>query len=254
MRRIYFACVMMAMLCCVPALRADSVSAKYDSANAAYRSGDYKNASALYEQVIANSYESADLYFNLGNAYFKQKNIPAAILNYERARRLAPHDDDVLYNLRLCNVRIIDRIDPLPTLFLLDWYRAVINMFSADGWASIAVAAMWLAIVCAAIFLVARSFALRRITSVIAILSVLAVLIAFVGVYQRTHIEQDEQSAIVMTQTASVKSAPDAQSTDLFVLHEGLKMDVLDSVGNWKKIRLADGKIGWMADGNLEII
>jgi tetratricopeptide (TPR) repeat protein len=254
MKRIALAIILIAAVFVNQQARADEGAVQFEQANQLYRTGDYKKAADIYEQIVTNGYESPDLYFNLGNAYFKLKNIPLAILNYERARRLSPHDDDILYNLKLCNLRIIDRIDPLPTLFLVEWYRSFINLNSADGWSTVGIVAMWIAMFCAALFLITRSMALRRVTLLVSVLSFLLVLVSFVGVYQRTRIEQTEQAAIVLAQTASVKSAPDAQSTDLFVLHEGLKIDILDSVGDWKKIRLADGKVGWLAVGSIEAI
>jgi tetratricopeptide (TPR) repeat protein len=234
--------------------RADEASLQFDSANAAYRANDFQKATVLYEQIAKNGYESPDLYFNLGNAYFKQKNIPAAILNYERARKLAPHDDDILYNLRQANLRIIDKIDPLPTLFLADWWKAFINLFSADGWSLISILALWGTVIGGGLFLISSSFALRRVLSLACMIGACAAVLAIVGVVQRTHVEEAEQNAVVFAQTSSVKSAPDAQSTDLFVIHEGLKVEVLDAVGDWQKVRLADGKIGWISASALQVI
>src|SRR6059036_404081 len=105
---------------------------QFEQANQLYRDGKYDQAAGLYEQVISNGYESAALYYNLGNACFKLKNTPSAILNYERAKRLAPHDEDILYNLRLANLRIVDKIEPIPQIFFIDWWRSLVNTFSSS--------------------------------------------------------------------------------------------------------------------------
>jgi len=233
---------------------ADEAALQFEQANQLYRGGEYQKAVSMYEQIISNGYGNAEVYFNLGNSYFKLKNIPSAILNYERAKRIAPHDEDISYNLRLANIRIVDKIDPLPTLFLIEWWRAFLNLNSADVWALISIVALWCLMLSAAAFLLVRSFLIRRLMTVIGFLAFIIGIISFVGVVQRNQIELSDREAIVFSQSISVKSAPDAQSVDLFVIHEGVKTEILDIVGNWRKIRLADGKIGWISSESLQII
>ncbi|MBI1807845.1 MAG: tetratricopeptide repeat protein [Ignavibacteria bacterium] len=233
---------------------AQEAAVQFDHANQLYRNGDYQKAAAMYEQIVKNGYESYALYYNLGNTYFKLKNIPAAILQYERARRLAPHDEDVLYNLRLANLRVIDKIEPLPQLFFIEWWRSIINLFSSSGWAMIAILSLWCATIAGAVVLVNRAGFLQRIMFVSTLIALCICVLAFVGTFQRLHRERDEQTAIVFAPSVSVKSAPDVQSTDLFVLHEGVKVEFLDEVGEWRKIRLADGKVGWLSVSSIEVI
>ena len=234
--------------------QADEASLQFEEANQLYRKGEFQKASAMYEQIVKNGYESPSLYYNLGNAYFKLRNLPSAILNYERARRLAPHDEDIQYNLRLCNLRVVDKIDALPTLFFVEWWRSFINLFSSDSWAMFGIGALWVTVVCGAIVIISQSNILRRMLLLSAVLGLLVSVCSFVGVVQRSHVEQSEQSAIVFSQTVSVKSAPDVQSTDLFVLHEGVKVELIDRVAEWDKIRLPDGKIGWLQAEVLQVI
>ena len=233
---------------------ADEASVQFEQANQLYRNGDMKNAAIRYEQILSSGYENAALYFNLGNASFKTKNLSAAILNYERAHRLAPGDEDVAYNLRLANLRVIDKIDPIPTIFLVDWWRGFVNFFSADRWSVNAVALLWLVVLSWGILLLIRSFVLRRILFLAGTLALGISIVSFIAMTQRLRVEATEQQAIIFAQSASVKSAPDAQSTDLFVIHEGLKVDLLDTVGDWKKIRLADGKVGWLKAEEMNVI
>jgi tetratricopeptide (TPR) repeat protein len=227
-------------------LHAQEATFQFDQANKLYRDGEMQKAVDMYEQIAHNGYESPVLYYNLGNAYFKLKNIPAAILNYERAKRLAPHDEDIAYNLRLANIRIIDKIEPIPQLFFIDWWNALMNLFSSSGWGMIGIFSLWGTVFCGALFWLIRSMTVQRMSFFLGLMFVLIAILAFTGVVQQFNHEQNDRTAIIFSASVSAKSAPDAQSTDLFVLHEGVKVELLDAVGNWSKIRLGDGKIGWV--------
>ncbi|HUL43159.1 MAG TPA: tetratricopeptide repeat protein [Bacteroidota bacterium] len=229
-------------------------SLQFEQANGLYRSGSFEKAAELYEQILKNGYESPALYYNLGNAYFKLQNIPAAILAYERARRLAPHDEDILYNLRLANLRVVDKIEPLPQLFLFEWWGSFVSLLTSERWGILAIAGLWIAVIAATLYRVARGALFRRMAFLVCGVMMLFSILAFVGGVQRHHAEQSASGAIVFAQSVSVKSAPDAQSTDLFVLHEGVKVDVMDNVGEWRKIRLADGKEGWVVISSIQLI
>ena len=242
------------LLVCIHFVFAQEAERQFEEANQLYRNGEYQRAAAMYEQIIKNGYADAALYYNLANAYFKLKNIPAAILNYERAHRLAPNDEDVSYNLRLANLRVIDKIEPIPQLFLIGWWWTFIDMFSSDGWAIVSIISLWCAVIGGGVYFVIRSALIQRISFLLSSLAVLVCLLSFVGTYQRINRERSQQNAIVFAPSISIKSSPDAQSTDLFVLHEGVKVELLDSVGEWKKIRLADGKVGWMPAESLNSI
>lgn len=233
---------------------ADEAALQFDQANQLYRNGEFQKAASMYEQIVKNGYGSPELYFNLGNSYFKLKNIPASILNYERAKRLAPHDEDISYNLRLANLRVVDKIEPVPTLFLFDWWRSFINLLSAEGWAFACIISIWLLMISWMVFLVVRSFLVRRMAFLLGTIMVVVAAFSFTGGFQQNRIEQSTRDAIVFNPSVPVKSAPDPQSVDLFVIHEGVKVEMLDTVGEWRKIRLADGKIGWINEENLQTI
>jgi len=247
------AVLVVSVLCVLPA-RTQEAALMFEQANQLYRSNDYQKAAALYEQVLKNGYEGTALYYNLGNAYFKLQNIPAAILNYERAHRLSPHDDDVSYNLRLANLRIVDRIEPVPELFIISWWRAFVNFFSSTGWATFSIAALWCVAAGTAVLMTSRWLLLQRIALFAAMVAFVLSIAGFTATYQRLRVERDTQTAILFAASVSVKSAPDEQSTDLFVLHEGVKVEYLDSVGDWRKIRLLDGKVGWIHSGAAQVI
>ena len=233
---------------------AQEAAIQFEQANQLYRSGEYQKAVQLLAQVVKNGYESPALYYNLGNAYFKQNNIPASILNYERAKRLSPNDDDINYNLQLANLRVIDKIEPIPRLFIINWWKSFVNLFSSSGWSWVAIIFLWVAAICGAFIFVLRSITFQRLAFVGIIIALFMIVLSAIGMFQRYQSELKEQWAVVFAQTVSVKSAPDAQSTDLFVLHEGVKVEFLDAVGHWRKIRLADGKVGWLMTETVQVI
>ncbi len=248
------ALVLIVIVCSSFAAKADEAALQFEKANAAYRNADFADAAKMYEEVLASGQESAALYYNLGNTYFKLQNMPAALLNYERALRLVPGDDDIRYNLRLANLRVIDKIEPVPELFFMEWWDALLSTFSAEGWGILAIIAMWTAAAAAALMLATRSFLVQRSMLVLLFLALGAGALGLTSAFQRRHLEDVAHSAIVFAASVPVKSAPDVKSTDLFVLHEGVKVDLLDEVGIWRKIRLADGKIGWLPIESLSII
>jgi tetratricopeptide (TPR) repeat protein len=233
---------------------AQEASLQFDQANQLYRNGDYRGAAALYEQIQKNGYEHPALFFNLGNAHFKLNEIPSALVWYERAKRLAPNDEDIAYNIRIANLRVVDKIEPLPQIFFARWWNSFSVLLSADGWAMFGAIFLWCAAFAGMIFLYFRSMLIQRLALLIAVLCVVTSAVGFVTMSEQQHRERAESTAIVVAPSVSVKSAPDAQSVDLFVLHEGVKVDLLDAVGDWRKVRLADGKIGWLAAGAVQTI
>ena len=247
-----YSIVFLLLLSCV--VFAQEASHQFEQANQLYRNGEYEKASQLYQQVIKNGFESAELYYNLGNAYFKMGNIPASILNYERAKKISPDDEDINYNLRLANLRVVDKIEPIPRLFFLNWWLSFVNLYSSSSWSTIGIILLWLSAITGIMIFVVRGITLQRSLFLFTLVLVALTVLAFIGAYKQNEIENSDEIAIVFTQTVSVKSAPDSQSTDLFVLHEGVRVEFLDAVGDWRKIRLADGKIGWLLLKDVQVI
>jgi tetratricopeptide (TPR) repeat protein len=217
-----------------------------EQGNQAYSSADYPTAIAQYESVLSAGYESALLYFNLGNAYFKDDNIPASILNYEKAKKLDPTDENVKFNLNLANSRIVDKMEPLPEFFLRTWWKSIRDTLSSDRWAKMAVSCFILVLMAAVLFIVSTSVLLRKISfwAGIAVISLMAfsLLFSISGYYEYSrHI-----TGIIFTPTVTVKSSPTDNSIDLFVIHEGTKVFVSDKVEGWSEVRLANGSVGWV--------
>lgn len=222
--------------------------------NEAYRQGNLTQAIDLYESVLHNGYLSGDLYYNLGNAYYRTGNIGRAVLNYERARRLMPGDEDLRHNLQLANLVITDKIETTPRLFLWDWWDGVKNSFSLDAATWWCLFSIMLLLCAGAVFFLARTYRLRIVAVWVAGVGVLCVVLFLSVFFGRLGDMRRVDEAVVMEGVATVKNSPDDRSTDAFVLHAGLKVQTIDKVGTWVKIRLADGKVGWIGEDAVETI
>ena len=231
------------------------VDSLWNAANAAYVDGRWADAAADYELISGMGLESAALYCNTGDAYFKDGNIPMAILYYERALKVDPSYEDARYNLTLLNSMIQDRIEPVPEFVLKAWAREICYVMDSDAWAALFIVFLALTLGLVLLFLLAPTAAGRRagfFTGIVTLL--LAVIAISFSVWQKNDYN-DERDAIVMRPVTSVKSSPAAgASTDLFILHEGTKVKVIDEVGSWNNIELADGRRGWIPSADIERI
>lgn len=215
-------------------------------ANRAYLAGRYENAVTIYEKVTQAGLASPVLYYNLGNAYFKLGNMPLAILYYEKAHKLAPADADIIHNIRLANTRIVDKIEPVPMLFYIRWWSSARNILSPDNFAKISLALFsifWLLLAC---YFLARRKGLRITAFYFALIFLIGSIFGIVLASDSHHKALNPDEAIVMEPSAGVKSSPDDKSVDLFVIHEGTKVTVMDRIGNWKEVRIANGNSGWI--------
>ena len=231
------------------------VDSLWNAANAAYAEGRWDAAASGYEMISDMGLESAALYCNTGNAYAKSGNVPMAILYYERALKVDPSYEDAAYNLELMNTRIQDRIDPVPEFFLKKWLSAISYIMNSDAWAIVSIVLLGLTLAMALLFLLAPSVAGRRtgFFTGLALLVFMCFSLGFSMSQKKACMNADK--AIVMRPVVSVKSSPSAEaSKDLFILHEGTKVTVLDQVGTWNNISLADGRQGWLPAADMERI
>lgn len=220
----------------------------WEKANAYFTTEEYQQAVSLYETIVASGEESAKLHFNLGNAYYKTGDINNAILNYERAKVLAPHDEDIEFNLRIANQFVVTKIDALPQPFFLRWRTSVVNKYPADTWAAISIGGFILFLLLLGLFVFSRSVSLKRISFWLGILAIVFSGFTFsLGAQQKDKINK-RKHAIVFCPRVTVKSSPTQTGTDLFLMYEGLKIEVTDSLNTWKEIKLADGNQGWCPD------
>ena len=234
--------------------RADEASLVFDKGNQLYLQAKYPEAVAQYEKIIESGYESGELYFNVGNAYYKSGNIQKAILNYERAKVLLPRDEDLQFNLQLANLQVVDKIDVVPKLFLYRWVDTMLTLFSLTTMGWIVYSFFVLTLAAFAYFLFAPTSGQKRLSMFAGLLFSAALILTMIGFGVQSYTESNTEFAIVMSDAANIKSSPDNRGNDLFVLHKGLKVQVLDGVNRWRKIRLADGKVGWIPESDCESI
>lgn len=236
------------------ALHAQNPQELFTTANNHYQNEDFQKAAEYYEQIIALGYISEAVYYNLGNCYFKLNEIGRAILNYERALKLDPNNEDILFNLKLANLRVADRIEPLPQMLVVAWIKNILSAFTSDGWAIGSTFFLWLTLAYVACFLFINRPSLRQFLFLSALFSFLFSIILFLIAWRQSNVEKNQRHGIVMVTNTYIKSAPAANATDLFILREGVKAEILDEANGWRKIRLADGKVGWIELSHIEII
>ena len=231
-----------------------AMSATKAAADSAYTQGRYQQAIALYEQLLGNG-QSVELYYNLGNAYYRQDDITHAILNYERALMLAPGDADIRFNLQMAQSKTVDKIVPESEMFFVTWYRSVVNLCSVDGWAFYAILTLALAIVLALIYLFSTPVWLRKVGFFGAAAMLIVFVLTNIFAWQQRRELMYRRGAIIMEGAVPVKSTPASDGTDLFILHEGTKVNITDdTMKEWKEIRVPDGKEGWVESKQLERI
>ena len=223
-------------------------------ANKAYSVGSYSVAADLYQKVVDAGYSAPELFYNMGNACFKMNEYARAILWYERARRLDPGNEDINFNLNVANTKISDKIEPLPELFYKRWFNEFVQVFSVDIWAMLCVCIFITGLSGLVLYLVSRVLILRKIGFWFATMMFFLFFFTLVFAWNGYTAAKSTSEAIVFTPTITVKSSPDDKSTDLFVLHEGTKVMLLDDISGWYEIRIANGSVGWLPKNSLEKI
>ncbi|UCH64485.1 MAG: tetratricopeptide repeat protein [Ignavibacterium sp.] len=235
-------------------VNASQVIDTMEKGNTFYREGEYEKAIDEYNKLVDEGHLGTSLFYNLGNSYYRIGKIGLSILYYERALKLSPSDEDIKHNLNFARLSTVDRIQPLPTFFLFEWWEAILNSFTENGWAYIVFILYLLVIYLAGSYFFARSIKQQKLVlfSGVVALFVLAISISLLVV--KINREATAKSGVILEQFVTVKSSPDPQSTDSFVIHEGLKVNLEDNLDEWVKIRLADGKVGWIENNYVEQI
>ena len=233
---------------------ASSYSGIISEGNKAYSEGKYNAAIELYQQVVSKGFESSELYYNLGNAFFKSKNYASALLYLEKARKLDPSDDKIDFNIQVCNTKIMDKIEELPQPFYKRWIVQFRQWFSMDIWATMSVVFLFLFFIFIAIYLMANTIRIRKITFWAGLIFVCISIVAGINAYNQYSNIHLAREAIIFEPTVNVKSSPDAGSQDIFVIHEGTKVSITDKVGIWIEVRIANGSDGWIQETAAEVI
>jgi len=224
------------------------------AAEAAYTQEDYSQAIERYEEIIKVYGDSYEIYYNLGNAYYKADRIAPAILNYERAILLNPGDAAIRFNLEIAKLKKVDRIDPLGEFFLVQWFRTIQNLVSVDTWATLGITCFILFIGCLILFFFSKWMKLRKMGFYLGIALLVIVVCSNLFAWNQQKAIVERKGAIIFAPTVTIKSSPDASGTDLFVLHEGTKAFIKNSLGEWYEIELEDGNVGWIRQKDLERI
>ena len=224
------------------------------NADAEYQKGNYQQAIKDYEDLLSNGV-SAEIYYNLGNAYYRTDNITKAVLAYERAHLLSPGDEDINFNLQFARSKTIDKITPVSEMFFFTWYKSLVNFTSVDCWAKSAIISIILALVLVLVYLFGPHIILRKIGFFGGIALFVVFLLCNLFAYQQKEELVNRKGAIVIAPAVNVKKTPSKTSSDEFVIHEGTRVDITDkTMSGWRGIHLADGRDGWIETKQLEEI
>ena len=224
----------------------------FQTGNQYYLDGKYEMAVQSYQSIIDSGYASAELYYNLGNAYYKSHDITMALVNYERARILKPNDPEINHNLVIAREFVVDRIEVLPEFFLRRAYVDFVKIFDADIWALVSVITFGLALGLFLAYFFLNQLFIRKMSFWTGILFILISASTFLFALQQNNLVTRHHQAIILTPSVTIKSSPDEDSgTDLFLLHEGTKVTISDELGDWREVILSDGNSGWLKETDL---
>lgn len=224
-------------------------------ADSAYINDDFASAVAMYENILTKDGESADIYYNLGNSYYKMDNIAKAILNYEKALLLNPGDNDIRFNLELAQSKTVDKVVPKSEMFFILWAKSFTNAMSEKGWSNIGIVTFILTLFSILLYFFGKKIVLKKVGFIAAVCLFLVSVIANVCASTQKSELMKHQYAVIMSPSVTVKSTPNENGTDLFILHEGHKVMIKDNtMKGWKEILLEDGNAGWVPVEVIEII
>ncbi|MGR7812616.1 tetratricopeptide repeat protein [Lacinutrix undariae] len=229
-------------------------SALFKEGNTLYNAGKYTDAINKYETILKSEKHSAELYFNLANAHYKLNNIAPSIYYYEKALQLAPEDVDIKNNAAFARNMTIDAIDVMPEVGVSKWLNNSANTFNFDAWAYIAIGGVLLFVILFLVYYFSKSTALKRVlfigSSTVLIISVISLCFAF----HKYNLDKNDVPAIVFAKESTVKDEPNLRGVETFKLHEGTKIQVLDTVDGWKEIKLTDGTTGWIRNDDIKLL
>lgn len=225
-----------------------------ENADNEYLKGNYHQAIKDYQELLKKG-ASADIYYNLGNAYFRSQDVPHAVLNYERASMLSPGDKDIRFNLEFARSRTIDQIAPKSEMFFVTWYKALVNFTSVDNWATTAIVSIIAALLLVLTYLFGPTVLSRKIGFFGGVVFFMVFLLSNLFAFQQKEQLINRRGAIIMSSSVNVKKTPAKNSGESFILHEGTRVEISDkSLPDWRGIKLADGREGWVLTHQLEEI
>ena len=226
----------------------------FKEGNENYLKGKYQETIRIFESIYEKGYEGESLFYNLGNAYYRIGKVGLAILYYEKAKKLSPSDEDINYNLAFANSKIVDKIETLPKFFIFDWWENILALFSISGWTYLSYLFYLVILGSVGYYYFARSLKTQRISFYSGIVSALFLILTIIFLIVNLNRELNVKYGVIVEQVVVTKFSPDQNSKDAFIVHEGIKVIAEDKVNNWVKIKLIDGKVGWLNEKNLRII
>ncbi|MCF7567339.1 tetratricopeptide repeat protein [Sabulilitoribacter arenilitoris] len=229
-------------------------STLFEEANTLYNQGKYAEAIDKYTAILDTENHSSELYFNLANAHYKLNNIAPSIYYYEKALQLSPNDSEIKNNMAFAKNMTIDAIDVIPETGLSKLIKNITNMMSFDAWAKTSVAFVFCFVVLFLIYYFAYSTLNKRLTFIGSLISLFLLCVSLSFAFHKFNIDKNDRPAIIFAQESKIKNEPNSRSEEVFRLHEGTKVQVLDTVNNWKKIKLDDGKTGWVISEDIKLL
>ncbi|WP_223032458.1 tetratricopeptide repeat protein [Hanstruepera marina] len=226
----------------------------FEQGNAFYNDGKYQEAIKKYEAILETDMHSAELYFNLGNAHYKLNNIAPSVYYYEKALQLKPNDSEIKNNLNFAQNMTLDAIDVIPEVGMSKVLNNVSSILSFDVWAILAICFVVLSVMLFINYIMSEGTKTKRFSFTFGFACLFLMLGSLVSAFHKYNLDQSNNPAIVFTQESKVKSEPNLRSEEAFRLHEGTKVQVLDTVENWKKIKLTDGKMGWIPSSDIKLL
>lgn len=232
-------------------MKAQNPEELFERGNMLYNESAYDSAVAVYEDIINKGYSSAELFYNIGNTYYKLRNYPLAIYYYEKSLKLDPQNEDTKHNIDIAKLFITDKIEDIPDVFIKKWWNNLSNSFTLNTWAIITIVIFTLLLICVFLYIIAKTKAMRKSTFFIGIILIIIMTGCFTISIQKYKYLNNKNEGIIITPTITVKSSPSQSSVDLFVLHEGSKVKILDNTEDWNKIKIANGSVGWIPSSTI---
>ena len=226
----------------------------FERANDLYNEGNYTEAIELYERILDTDVHSSELYFNLANAHYKLNHIAPSIYYYEKALLLNPNDKDIQNNLAFARNMTIDAIEVIPEVGFTRLINDLTHALSYDDWAMLSVALVVIFVILFLSYYFSRSSNKKRLAFIVSGFCIVMAMVSVAFAFHKYELTIRDQPAIVFAQEAQIKTEPNLRSIEAFKLHEGTKVQVLDTLNNWKKIELSDGKTGWIMNEDLKML
>lgn len=218
----------------------------FETANKLYSAQKYDEAILIYESMITNHYFSDDVYYNLGNAYFKTNQLAAAILNYEKAIKLNPTHEDALFNLKIANNRTIDKVERLPAMFIGNAWQNLITSKTVSGWAYLSISLLFVALLLFVSYLLIQLIMVKKVGFYGGCFFIILSLFSWFMAAQHHSLLKNKTEAIVFSSVVNVVSEPNENAKKLFTIHEGIKVNLVENSSDWLKIKIPNGNVGWI--------